>query len=100
MKINEQQKKQESLNVTAPKPDEISSSSSTYSKPSQELPRYDRPVPGSTLRCLEDPDYPDINSPPSSNPPRSVNNPVTEEIVDKARDRFDRFWGNPGDEKK
>lgn len=70
--------------------------------PSQEKPLiYDRPVPGSTLRCLDDPG---INSPPSSstttsNNPRSIINPATAEIVDKARDRFDRFW-NPNDVQK
>lgn len=79
---------------------EVSSTSSSYSKPSQptEAPRYDRPVPGSTLRCLEDPDFEsrDINSPPMT---RSVINPVNDEL-EKARDRFDRFWGNPNDEQK
>ncbi|CAO1442424.1 unnamed protein product [Diamesa tonsa] len=78
---------------------EPSSSSSTYSKPSQpEAPRFDRPVPGSTLRCLEDPVFDaDINSPSSSN--RNAVNPSTDEL-EKARDRFDRFWGNPNEEQK
>lgn len=45
-----------------------SASSSSYSKPSQvteaQAARYDRPIPGSTLRCLEDPVFEsDINSP-------------------------------------
>jgi hypothetical protein len=63
------------------------------SKPSQEKSlTYDRPVPGTTIRCLDDPG---INSPPTANP-RSTVNPTTVEIVDKARDRFDRFW-NPND---
>lgn len=62
-------------------------------KPSQEKSMtYDRPVPGTTIRCLDDPG---INSPPSANT-RTVINPATAEIVDKARDRFDRFW-NPND---
>jgi len=74
---------------------DIMTTSMIQPKPSQELPRYERQVPGSTLRCLEDPDFPDINSPPSSVQSRPVVNPATEEIVDKARDRFDRFWGNP-----
>lgn len=73
-------------------------------KPSSQEKLYDRPVPGSTLRCLDDPG---INSPPSSstattttsNNPRSIINPATAEIVDKARDRFDRFW-NPNDVQK
>lgn len=60
------------------------------SKPSQEK-SYDRPVPGTTIRCLDDPG---INSPPSANT-RSITKPATAEIVDKARDRFDQFW-NPG----
>lgn len=63
------------------------------SKPSQEKSMtYDRPVPGTTIRCLDDPG---INSPPSANP-RTVVNPATIEIVDKARDRFDRFWNPDG----
>lgn len=64
-------------------------------KSSQEKIQYDRPVPGSTLRCLEDPG---INSPPSGT---SSRNPATIEVVDKARDRFDRFWGgsNTDDQK-
>ncbi|CAH1728773.1 unnamed protein product [Chironomus riparius] len=67
-------------------------------KPSQEKTQYDRPVPGSTLRCLDDPG---INSPPSGTASRSVVNPATIEVVDKARDRFDRFWGgsNTDDQK-
>lgn len=51
--------------------------------------RFDKPVPGSTLRCLDDPAYEsDINSPVG-------NRNVSTEVLDKARDRFDRFWGNP-----
>ena len=48
-----------------------------------------KPVPGSTLRCLDDPTFDaDINS------PSSVNRNLTTEVLDKARDRFDRFWGS------
>lgn len=69
------------------------------SKPSSQeksSTNYDRPVPGSTLRCLDDPG---INSPPGA--PRSINPTATVEVVDKARDRFDRFWGgNPNDDQK
>lgn len=62
-------------------------------KPTQEKTQFDRPVPGSTLRCLEDPG---INSPPGVR-----GNPATKEVVDKARDRFDRFWGgSAGDDQK
>uniref|UniRef100_A0A182ILU6 Nuclear protein MDM1 n=1 Tax=Anopheles atroparvus TaxID=41427 RepID=A0A182ILU6_ANOAO len=59
--------------------------------PMQEPVRYDKPVPGSTLRCLEDPAFEsDINSP-------LANRNVATEVLDKARDRFDRFWGNPNE---
>lgn len=54
--------------------------------------QYDRPIPGSTLRCLDDPNFPDINSPPSNTTAR-----IQVEEVDKARDRFDRFWGGSND---
>ncbi|XP_052866169.1 serine/arginine repetitive matrix protein 1 [Anopheles cruzii] len=53
--------------------------------------RFDKPVPGSTLRCLDDPAFEsDINSPLG-------NRSVATEVLDKARDRFDRFWGNPNE---
>ncbi|XP_049285657.1 proteoglycan 4 isoform X3 [Anopheles funestus] len=53
--------------------------------------RYDKPVAGSTLRCLDDPTFEsDINSP-------LANRNVATEVLDKARDRFDRFWGNPNE---
>ncbi|XP_061507702.1 uncharacterized protein LOC1270906 isoform X5 [Anopheles gambiae] len=53
--------------------------------------RYDKPVAGSTLRCLEDPSFEsDINSP-------LANRNVATEVLEKARDRFDRFWGNPNE---
>lgn len=60
------------------------------STPAPEVPRFDKPVPGSTLRCLDDPtfDTADINSP-------VTNRNVASDVLDKARDRFDRFWGNP-----
>lgn len=49
--------------------------------------RYDKPVPGSTIRCLEDPIFdPEINSP-------SGNRSTATEVLEKARNRFDRFWG-------
>lgn len=66
---------------------------SPAAKPSQEKSQYDRQVPGSTIRCLDDPNFPDINSPPSATTARNIVNPATVEVVDKARDRFDRFWG-------
>lgn len=51
---------------------------------------YDKPVPGSTLRCLDDPNFnPDVNSPSASiKPPAAATDDLNE-----ARDRFDRFWG-------
>lgn len=73
---------------------------SPLSKPTQEKPQYDRPVPGSTLRCLEDPSFPDINSPPSAVAARNIVNPATVEVVDKARDRFDRFWGSNNEDQQ
>lgn len=48
--------------------------------------RYDKVIPGSTLRCLEDPSF--------DPEPR----PIATDELDKARDRFDRFWtGNKDD---
>lgn len=73
---------------------------SPLSKTTQEKPQYDRPVPGSTLRCLDDPGFPDINSPPSAVASRNLVNPATVEVVDKARDRFDRFWGGSNEDEK
>lgn len=43
--------------------------------------RYDKVIPGSTLRCLDDPSF--------DSEPR----PIATAELDKARDRFDRFWG-------
>lgn len=51
---------------------------------------YDKPVPGSTLRCLDDPNFnPDVNSPSASINPLAA---ATDDL-NEARDRFDRFWG-------
>lgn len=71
--------------ATAPAPAPVAQST-----PAPEVPRFDKPVPGSTLRCLDDPtfDTADINSP-------VTNRNVASDVLDKARDRFDRFWGNP-----
>ncbi|XP_055588411.1 serine/arginine repetitive matrix protein 1 isoform X2 [Uranotaenia lowii] len=74
--------------VAAPISAPAAAAAPVASAPAAEV-RFDKPVPGSTLRCLEDPTFDtDINSPLGS---RSV---VTD-VLDKARDRFDRFWGNP-----
>lgn len=80
--------------------EKLKQSPSPLSKHTQEKPQYDRPVPGSTLRCLDDPSFPDINSPPSAVASRNIVNPATVEIVDKARDRFDRFWGGSNEDEK
>ncbi|XP_001649035.2 proteoglycan 4 isoform X3 [Aedes aegypti] len=73
--------------TTVPQPTAVDTSAPAQSNP--EPVRFDKPVPGSTLRCLEDPDFDsDINSPQGSRN-------VASEVLDKARDRFDRFWGNP-----
>ena len=67
-------------------------------KVTQEKPQqYERPVPGSTLRCLDDPAYPDINSPPSA-----VTDIVNQAAADaeKARDRYDRLWGGSNEPQK
>lgn len=60
-------------------------------KEKSEIP-YDKPVPGSTLRRLDDPTFiPDINSPAA----RPI---AATDVLDKAHDRFDRFWGGNKDE--
>ncbi|GAB0093317.1 AF4/FMR2 family member 4 isoform X1 [Sergentomyia squamirostris] len=50
--------------------------------------RYDKPVPGSTLRCLDDPAY----EPEPKTAGRQAPAPSAESF-EKAHDRFDRFWG-------
>lgn len=61
--------------------------------------RYDRPVPGSTLRCLDDPIY-DANA--GGSPIQSSSVPAARtmaaDVLEKARDRFDRFWGGTKEE--
>lgn len=53
---------------------------------------FDKPVPGSTLRRLDDPTFtPDINS-PAARPTAATDD------LDKAHDRFDRFWGGNKEE--
>ncbi|XP_055847449.1 proteoglycan 4 isoform X11 [Episyrphus balteatus] len=49
--------------------------------------RFDKPVSGSTLRCLDDPTFES-----DTTPGLSVRNNATD-VLEKARDRFDRFWG-------
>ena len=60
----------------------------------EEVP-FVKPVPGSTLRCLEDPIFAD----PAPVAPKVA--PVTASIggstESEGRDRFDRFWGGVKD---
>lgn len=48
---------------------------------------YDKPIPGSTLRCLEDPN--EMNAVPATI--------VATDDLNEARDRFDRFWDSKRD---
>lgn len=50
---------------------------------------YDKPVPGSTLRRLDDPDF-DVDVTSSS---VTSKGPAATDDLNEARDRFDRFWG-------
>lgn len=56
--------------------------------------RFDKPVPGSTLRCLEDPIFTESlpAAPVKVVPVASGSNEI------EGRDRFDRFWGGGGKE--
>uniref|UniRef100_A0A182P434 Nuclear protein MDM1 n=1 Tax=Anopheles epiroticus TaxID=199890 RepID=A0A182P434_9DIPT len=77
--------------TAAPVKDDAKDEGAAGSAPAPEPVRYDKPVAGSTLRCLDDPTFEsDINSPLASRN-------VATEMLDKARDRFDRFWGNPNE---
>ncbi|XP_055681309.1 mucin-2 isoform X2 [Lutzomyia longipalpis] len=61
---------------------------STITAPSQSVVaegRFDKPVPGSTLRRLEDPAY--------EHDTKSRQGVPSTESFEKAHDRFDRFWG-------
>lgn len=54
--------------------------------------RFDKPVPGATIR-IDDPTFdPAINSPSPSG------NRTAFDVLEKARDRFDRFWGGNKEE--
>lgn len=46
--------------------------------------RYDKPVPGSSIRCLDDPSF--------ESDPVTIRTTAAD-VLEKARDRFDRFWG-------
>lgn len=49
---------------------------------------YDKPVPGSTIRRLDDPNF---DSDITSNV--TTKGPAATDDLNEARDRFDRFWG-------
>lgn len=49
---------------------------------------FEKPVPGSTLRRLDDPDF-DVDVCSSS----ITKGPAATDDLNEARDRFDRFWG-------
>lgn len=51
---------------------------------------YDKPIPGSTLRRLDDPDF-DVDT--TSTPVPVKAGPAATDDLNEARDRFDRFWG-------
>lgn len=64
--------------------------------------RYDKPVPGSTLRCLDDPIF---DGPPMTTTAATTmtatstgNRTMASDVLEKARDRFDRFWGGAKEE--
>lgn len=62
-------------------------------KKAEEVPvaRFDKPVPGSTLRCLEDPIFTDSIPAAVVTAPKV---PATSGSIEiEGRDRFDRFWG-------
>lgn len=72
-------------------------------KPATE-PKFDKQVIGSTIRCLEDPSFSSDTKTqlPSQQqqqqpPPASRLAVATSEVVEEARDRFDRYWSKPAD---
>lgn len=59
--------------------------------------RYDKPVPGSTLRCLDDPTF-DTDTNNTNNSAGNNSRSLASDVLEKARDRFDRFWGGQKEE--
>lgn len=56
---------------------------------------FDKPIPGSTLRRLDDPTFDtDITSSVTVN-----DRPAATDDLNEARDRFDRFWGGGNTDK-
>lgn len=78
------------------------SSTTTTSIPVTEKPiEKPAPVPGNTIRCIDDPKFTaDINSPlpPTTARPLANSTNTTNEVVEEARDRFDRYWSKPDTE--
>lgn len=70
--------------------------------------RYDKPIPGSTLRCLDDPTFdPPISAAGANAAAASAaaaassaaqSRTMAADVLEKARDRFDRFWGGNKEE--
>ncbi|XP_063704209.1 uncharacterized protein LOC134833718 isoform X2 [Culicoides brevitarsis] len=57
------------------------------------------PVPGNTIRCIEDPKFTaDINSPLPPTTTTTATRPTNNEVIEEARDRFDKYWSKPESE--
>ncbi|XP_014292190.1 uncharacterized protein [Halyomorpha halys] len=57
---------------------------------SEKKKNYEKPVPGTTLRCLDDPSF---TFESSSHDPKS-----SSDVIEKAHSRFDHFWGKTNQE--
>lgn len=51
---------------------------------------YEKPVPGTTLRCLDDPSF---TFESTSHDPKPLS-----DVIEKAHTRFDQFWGKSNQE--
>lgn len=63
-------------------------------------PKFDKPAPGSTTHSLDDPNNTynnDTKTQLSTQQPPSASRlaAATSEVVEEARDRFDRYWSKP-----
>lgn len=58
---------------------------------------FEKPIPGSTLRRLDDPSF-DGNVTASTVAPKV--GPAATDDLNEARDRFDRFWANKDKDEK
>lgn len=76
-----------------------STTTTTTSIPITEKPTEKPVVPGNTIRCIEDPKFTaDINSPLPPTTTRPQSSTTKNEVVEEARDRFDRYWSKPDTE--